>query len=287
MGEIPELSGLRRFPLARRGMMTGGLITGLTVLTTRVDAQAIHTDEQGLEAGEVSIPVEGGQIPGYAARPAGAGTVPVIVVNEEVFGVHDYIGDVCRRLAKAGYYAIAPEIYARLGDISKLRDFQEMDARFISKTPDRQVMSDLDSAVAFAAAHQGDQNRLGVIGFCRGGRNTWLYDAHNPRLKAAVSFYGAIQSPTSAIQPQSLLDVAAEIHAPMLTLNGRKDGASKVDYLEAVAAKARAAGKVVEVVLYDDAGHGFHADYRPSYVQADAIDGWNRAMAWFKKYGVA
>jgi carboxymethylenebutenolidase len=232
----------------------------------------------------VAIPVEGGTIPGYYAKPSGPGPFPIVLVNEEVFGVHEYIKDICRRLAKAGYAAIAPEIYARLGDISKVTSYDELNAKFISKAPDSQVMSDLDSAIAYAAAHGGDPNRLGVIGFCRGGRNAWLYDVHNPRVKAAVSFYGIVATPDTPIQPQSVLDVAGGIHGPLLGLYGDRDPANNIDDVQAAAAKARAAGKTIDIVIYPGAGHGFHADYRPSYVPAAAMDAWERTLAWFKKY---
>jgi carboxymethylenebutenolidase len=280
------MAGLRDFPLARRGLVTGGLATGFTVLTTRVDAQAIHTDSQGLIAGDIQIATSDGHIPGYGARPDGSGLFPIVVVNEEVFGVHEYIKDVCRRLAKAGYVAVAPEIYAREGDISKATDYQDLVARFISKAPDARVMSDLDSAVAWAADNHGDAGRLGVTGFCRGGRTTWLYAAHNAKLRAAVAWYGPVATPDTPIQPRSAMDVAAEIRCPLLCLDGAKDTTAVLADVQAAAAKARAAGKTVDVVVYPDAGHGFHADYRPSYVAADAQDGWSRALAWFKKYGV-
>jgi carboxymethylenebutenolidase len=267
--------------------MTTGLISGLTALTTRVEAQVIHTDTQGIDAGEVMIPVAGGQMPTYYARPTGAGPFPLVLVNEEIFGVHDYIKDVCRRFAKLGYVAVAPEIYFREGDITKVTDMGQLIGQFISKAPDDRVMADLDAAVAWAEANKGDAKRLGVTGFCRGGRNTWMYAAHNPTLKAAVAWYGPIEGQTTAIQPKTVMDIAAEIHCPLLGLYGAQDTGIKMDDVRAAAAKAKAAGKTVEIVIYPDAPHGFHADYRPSYRPADAADGWTRLQAWFKKYGVA
>jgi carboxymethylenebutenolidase len=286
MSDAHGLTGLKEYPLARRGVVTTGLISGLTMLTTRVEAQVIHTDAAGLDAGETTVAVSGGDMPLYYARPEGAGPFPIVLVNEEIFGVHDYIKDVCRRLAKLGYCAVAPEIYFREGDITKVTDMGQLIGQFISKAPDATVLSDLDAATAWAAANKGDAGRLGVTGFCRGGRNTWLYAAHNPRLKAAVAWYGPVAGGTSDIQPKTVLDIAAQIDCPLLGLYGGSDTGIAVADVQAAAAKARAAGKTVEIVVYPDAPHGFHADYRPSYRPADAADGWKRMLAWFHTYGV-
>jgi carboxymethylenebutenolidase len=281
------LQGLKSYTLARRGFVATGLISGFTLATTRVEAQAIHTDAAGLVAGPVSIPTADGLIPGYYARPEGAGPFPLILVNEEIFGVHEYIQDICRRLAKLGYAAIAPEIYARIPSFDKMTDVGQIIRDAISKTPDAQVMSDLDAAVAFAEANHGDPARLGVTGFCRGGRVTWLYAAHNPHLRAAVAWYGPIGGARTEIQPHTVMDIAAEIKCPLLGLYGEQDpGIPPIDVQEA-ADKAKAAGKTVEIVEYPDAGHGCHADYRPSYKPKDAADGWARMLAWFRKYGVS
>ena len=282
-----ETAGVSRFPLARRGFFMSSLMTGLTLATTRVEAQVIHTDSQGIEAGEVKIPVAGGELPGYYARPLGAGPFPIVLVVEEIFGVHDYIKDTCRRFAKLGYMAVSPELYARIADLSKMTDASQIFAQVISKAPDATVMTDLDSAVAWAAANKGNPAKLAVTGFCRGGHVTWLYATHNPNLKAAVAWYGPVAGGTSEIQPKNPIDLAAELKCPLLGLYGGLDTSIKVDDVQAAAAKARAAGKTVEIVVYPDAPHGFHADYRPSYKAADAADGWLRLQAWFKKYGVA
>ena len=282
-----EISGLTRFPLARRGMMMSGLISGFTLAVTTVQAQVIHTDSNGLVAGEVQIPTEDGMMPGYSAKPQGAGPFPTILVNEEIFGVHEHIKDLCRRLAKLGYLAVAPEIYAREGDLSKMTDPGQIVSQVINKTPDAQMLTDLDSAVAWAGKNGGDLGRLGVTGFCRGGRNTWLYDAHNPTLKAAVAWYGPVRSPTSDIQPKTVLDVAGQIHAPLLGMYGGQDNSISVADVQAAAETARKAGKTVDIHVYPDAPHGFNADYRPSYRKADAEDAWQRMLAWFKQYGVA
>ncbi len=272
--------------LGRRGFAMTGLIAGLTLATTRVEAQAIHTDAAGLAAGETRLPVGDGELPGYYARPDGAGPFPIVLVIEEIFGVHEYIRDVCRRLAKQGYFAVAPELYARIADLSKMSDVHRIIQEVILKAPDAQVFSDLDAAAAWAAGHGGDPARLAVTGFCRGGRDVWLYAAHNPALRAAVAWYGPIAGATSAIQPRSAGDVAGELKCPLLGLYGGQDASIKVADVEAAAARARAAGKQVEIVVYPDAPHGFHADYRPSYRAADAKDGWQRMLAFFRAHGV-
>ena len=279
--------GLSQFPLARRGMLMTSLISGFTLAVAPVEAQVIHTDTIGISGGEVKIPVSDGEMPGYAAKPIGAGPFPVILVNEEIFGVHEHIKDLCRRLAKAGYLAVAPEIYARQGDLSKMTDVQQIVAQVIAKKPDAELLSDLDAAVAWAGKNGGDLNRLGVTGFCRGGRNTWFFDAHSTQVKAAVAWYGPIKGAPSAIQPKTVADIAADIHAPLLGLYGGQDTGINVNDVEAAAEKARQAGKTVEIHVYADAPHGFNADYRPSYRKVDAQDGWSRMLAWFKKYGVA
>lgn len=287
MNDLHGLSGLTNYPLARRGMLMSGLMSGLTLATTRVEAQVIKTDTVGIEAGEVKIPVGDTELPGYYAKPVGAGPFPTVVVIEEIFGVHEYIKDTCRRFAKAGYAAIAPELYARLGDLSKMTDVQQIIRDVISKAPDATVMKDLDASVAYAAAHGGSATRLGVTGFCRGGRNTWLYAAHNPNLKAAVAWYGPVGGNPSEIQPKTATDVAGDLKCPLLGLYGGKDGGIKVEDVQAAAAKAKAAGKTVEIVVYPEAPHGFHADYRPSYRADDAADGVKRLLAWFKQHGAA
>jgi carboxymethylenebutenolidase len=286
-GADAELAGLRRFPFARRGFVTSGLVSGFTLATARVEAQAIHTDATGLEAGEVRVPVKDGALPAYAARPTGSGRFPIVLVVEEIFGVHEYIKDICRRLAKLGYLAVAGEYYARLGDLSAMTDGGQIVRDVISKAPDGQMMSDMDAVAKWAAAGQGDPTRLGIVGFCRGGRNVWLYAAHNPTLKAAVAFYGPVSGATSTIQPRTPLDLAAELKCPLLGLYGGQDTGIPEPTLREAETRARAAGRTVEIVVYPDAPHGFHADYRPSYRRADAEDAWARMLAWFRRYGVA
>ncbi len=280
------IEGLTQFSMKRRGFVMTGLITGFTLATARVEAQAIHTDADGIEAGPVQIPVKDGALPGYSARPQGSGPFPTVLVIEEIFGVHEYIKDVCRRFAKLGFLAVAPELYARLGDLSKMSDVQQIIRDVISKAPDATVLSDLDAASRWAIANHGDPARLAVTGFCRGGRDTWLYAAHNPDLKAAVAWYGPVAGGVSAIQPHTAADVAPTLKCPLLGLYGAKDDSIDVKAVQAAASAARQVGKKVEIVVYPDAGHGFHADYRPSYNAADAADGWQKALAFFHEHGV-
>jgi carboxymethylenebutenolidase len=286
MSDLHGLDGLIQSDLARRGFMMTTLISGLTLATTRVEAQVIKTDAAGIEAGEVMIPVSGGSLPGYFAKPVGAGPFPIVLVNEEIFGVHDYIKDVVRRLAKQGYAAVAVEIYARYADISKATDAGDIIRSIISKAADAVVMSDSDAAVAYAASHGGDASRVAVTGFCRGGRNTWLYDAHNPNVKAAVAWYGPVGGNPTELQPKTAQDVAGSLHGPLLGLYGGKDPGIPVEAVQKAEATAKAAGKKVEIVIYPEAPHGFHADYRPSYRADAATDGWARMLAWFKANGV-
>ena len=285
MIESPDLPGLTSFPIARRRVMTG-LMSGLTLATTRVEAQVIHTDTAGIEAGEAQV-----RWPTASAHllrpPAGRGRFPIVLVCEEIFGVHEYIKDICRRLAHAGYFAVAPEIYARIADLSKMTDVGAILRDVVARTPDAAALSDMDAAVAWAGANGGDPGRAGVIGFCRGGRNTWLYAAHSTTVKAAVAWYGPVGGATSDIQPKTPTDVAGALHCPLLGLYGGRDSGIPVAEVQAAAAKARAAGGMVEIVVYPDAGHGFHADYRPSYRAADAADGWRRMLAWLRTHGVA
>ena len=273
--------------LARRGFLMTSLMTGFTLATTRVEAQAIHTDSSGLVAQEVTIPVAHGRIPAYAARPDGRGPYPTVLVIEEIFGVHDYIKDVCRRLAKAGYLAVAPELYARLADLSKMSDPQQIIRDVISKAPDATILGDLDATAAWAAVDgDGDPRRLAVTGFCRGGRDVWLYAAHNPGLKAAVAWYGPLGGTPTAIQPRTALQAASALKCPLLGLYGGADPSSTPAEIRQAEQAARASGRSVEIVVYPDVPHGFFADYRPSYRPAAAADGWRRMMAWFASHGM-
>lgn len=285
---LEGLDGLVREPFSRRGFVMTGLISGFTLATTVVHGQAITTDSAGLEAGDVQIPTSDGQMPAYRAVPAGNGPFPIVLVIEEIFGVHEYIKDTCRRLAKQGYCAVAPEVYARQGDLTKMTDVQQIVREVISKKPDAELLADLDATAKWAAASsKGDAARLGVTGFCRGGRAVWLYAAHSPAVKAAVAWYGPLGGSRTDIQPKTAADVAGDIKAPVLGLYGGADTGIPVADVEKQRDTARAAGKTVEIVIYPDTPHAFHADYRPSYRKQPAEDGWAKMLAWFKTYGVA
>ena len=270
--------------LDRRGFVKTSLGAGFAAAVLPVQAKTmITTDTQGLTAGEVKIPTRDGEIPAYRAQPAGKTDLPVVLVVQEIFGVHEHIKDVARRLAKQGYLAIAPELYARQGDPTKYSDISLLMKEVISQVSDPQVMSDLDAAVAWAAKNGGG-GKLGVTGFCWGGRIVWMYAAHNPNLAAGVAWYGPV---ARAYHPgdKSAQDVAGAIKAPVLGLYGGADGGIPNDTLEKMRAALKAAGNTkVEIVIYPDTPHAFHADYRPSYRKEQAEDGWKRLTAWFKQY---
>ncbi|MFN0100473.1 MAG: dienelactone hydrolase family protein [Bryobacteraceae bacterium] len=266
----------------RRGFLVTKLAAGFAMAVRPVTAQTITTGTEGLTAGEVKISAAGGEIPAYRAMPAKGTNHPVVLVVQEIFGVHEHIKDVCRRLAKLGHMAVAPEMYARQGDVSKLTDFQEI-LKIVGKVPDSQVMADLDAAAAYAKKAGGDTAKLGITGFCWGGRVVWLYAAHNPQLKAGVAWYGRLVGPPTELTPKHPVDVAGSLHAPVLGLYGAKDRGIPLESVE----KMRAALKKGEIKVYDDADHGFHADYRPTYHKASADDGFRRLQEWFKRNGAA
>ena len=278
-------------PFSRRRFIVTSLGAGFALAVQPVMAQtAISTDSEGLTAGEIKVPAEGGDMPAYRAQPASGGNFPVILVVQEIFGVHEHIKDICRRLAKQGYLAIAPELYARQGDPRKYSNMQELMSEVVSKVPDAQVMGDLDASVAWAKANGSDTARLGITGFCWGGRITWLYAAHNPQIKAGVAWYGRIVGQTSELNPKNPIDVAAQLKGPVLGLYGGQDQGIPLDTLEqmrkALMASDNAASKASAIRVYDDAPHAFNADYRPSYRKEAAEDGWKRLLAWFKQNGV-
>jgi carboxymethylenebutenolidase len=271
----------------RREFLVTKLAAGFAAAVSPVTAETITTDTNGLDAGEVKIPVRDGQMPGYRARPAQGRAFPVVLVVQEIFGVHEHIRDLCRRFAKLGYLAVAPELYARQGDVSKIKDIQEINSQVVSKVPDAQVMADLDDAATWAASSQnGDANRLAIAGFCWGGRVVWLYAAHNPKLKAGAAWYGRLAGNTDDLRPKNPLDLAASVKAPVIGLYGGQDQGIPLDTVEKMRAALKAAGNKSEIIVYPDAPHGFNADYRPSYRQAAAADAWNRMLGWFKKNGV-
>jgi carboxymethylenebutenolidase len=277
-----------QFDVTRRGFTVATLATGFALAVQPVSAQTITTDTNGLDAGEVKIPTPDGMIPGYRAMPSAGGPFPVVLVVQEIFGVHEHIKDICRRFAKLGYLAVAPELYARQGDVSKIADIQEVISKVVSKVPDAQVMSDLDATVAWAkGTGKGDTAKLGITGFCWGGRIVWLYSAHNPNVKAGVAWYGRLVAQADDLHPMNPIDVVGSLKAPVLGLYGAADNGIPVESIERMRAALKEANKTAEIIVYPDTPHGFHADYRPTYRKENAEDGWKRLQAWFKKYGVA
>ncbi|MDI3383540.1 dienelactone hydrolase family protein [Xenophilus aerolatus] len=274
----------------RRTAIKAALGVGYAAATLPIAAQtAIKTSDEGLKAGPIKYTVNGFDVPAYAAAPAGKTGVPVILVIQEIFGVHEYIADTCRRFAKLGYLAIAPELYARQGDPKGYTDIPKLQAELVSKVPDAQVLGDLDGALAWAKANGGDTSKAGITGFCWGGRIVWLYAATG-KVKAGVAWYGRLVGQPSENTPKHPVDVAAGLQAPVLGLYGGKDQGiplDTVDKMKAALATGTPAAKASQFVVYPEAGHAFHADYRPSYLQSAAEDGWKRALAWFKQYGVA
>ena len=271
----------------REFFLTSTLAAGFTLAVRPLAASTIITPAEGLVMGEPKIQgADGVVVPGYYAKPATGSNFPVTLVVQEIFGVHEHIRDICRRLARLGHLAVAPELYVRQGDVSKIANFQEI-LPIAGRVPDAQVMSDLDATVKWSAANGGNASRLGITGFCWGGRIVWLYAAHNPNLKAGVAWYGRLIGVPAEHTPRNPLDLAPELKSPVLGLYGGKDSGISVDSVEQMKAAIAKAGKPSEIVLYPDAQHGFHADYRPSYNEAAAKDGWSRLQAWFKKHGAA
>jgi len=280
---------LPRTSWSRRGFVATSLATGFALSVQPVTAQTvIKTDSAGLTAGEVKVPTKDQEIPAYRAMPDKGGPFPTVLVVQEVFGVHEHIQDLCRRFAKVGYFAIAPDLYVRQGDPTKYTEIPKLVAELVSKVPDAQVMSDLDSTVAYAkGSGKADTAKLAITGFCWGGGIVWRYAAHNPGLKAAVAWYGPIERPRTELQPKYPIDLAADLKAPVLGLYGAADQGIPVDTVEKMAAACKAAGKTCEIKIYPDTPHGFNADYRPSYRAEAAKDGWAKMLDWFKKNGAA
>jgi carboxymethylenebutenolidase len=285
--ENPDLlSLLPRIDLTRRAMIVTSLATGFALAVQPVSAQTITTSSDGLTTGEVKIPTADGDIPAYRAMPATGGPFPVVLVVQEVFGVHEHIKDICRRFAKAGYFAVAAELFARQGDVSKINDVKDI-MPIVALVPDSQVMSDLDATVAWAkGTGKADIARLGITGFCWGGRIVWLYAAHNPKLHAGVAWYGPLNRNTTALQPQHPLNIAGELKAPVLGLYAGQDKGIPASDIEMMRDALKKARPKTQIIVYPDAQHGFNADYRPSYNGADAQDGWKRMLAWFSEHGV-
>lgn len=250
--------------------------------------EPIHTSADGLLAGLIEIPVQGGRMPAYRAAPATPGPHPLVIVVQEIFGVHEHIADVVRRFAQLGYLAIAPALYFRLGDPTQAGSIDELMQNFVYKTPDTQVLADLDATLAWADKHHpaSTTRPIGITGFCWGGRITWLYAAHQPRVQAGVAWYGRLEGKTSDITPRQPADIAAELKAPVLGLYGGQDTGIPLDTVERMQAALASAGQGSEIHVYPEAPHAFFADYRPSYRPAQARDGWERLLAWFHRHGV-
>ncbi len=288
--EIDSLAPGRDF--SRRDFVRTSVGSGFAAAVLPVTAQTVvKTDTAGLVTGEVMIPVGDFKMPAYRAAPENRPNAPVVLVVSEIFGVHEHIADVARRFAKAGYCAVAPELFVRQGDAGAYGEIAKLMSEVIAKVPDAQVMGDLDACVAWAKGQGADAAKVGVTGFCWGGRITWLYAAHGPAVKAAVAWYGRLVGDGTPLTPKHPVDLAAQLKAPVLGLYGGQDGGIPLETVEkmkaALAAAGTAAAKASQFVVYPDAPHAFHADYRPSYREAAAKDGWQRALAWFKANGVA
>jgi len=283
---VPAVGGVDRRTFVRGALGTGFAASVLPALAQT----AIRTDSTGLEAGEVMVPVGDFRMPVYRAAPQGRSGLPVVLVVSEIFGVHEYIADVARRFARAGYFAIAPELFVRQGDAQSYGEVGRLLAEVVAKVPDEQVLRDLDASLAWAKTQGADTSRSGITGFCWGGRITWLYAAHQPQLRAAVAWYGRLVGETSTLQPRHPVDIASALHGPVLGLYGDKDTGiplDTVDRMKAALAAGSAAAKKSEIVVYPDAPHAFHADYRPSFRKDAAEDGWRRCLDWFRAQGVA
>jgi carboxymethylenebutenolidase len=277
----------------RRGFIVTTLAAGFALAVQPIVAQTlITTDTNGLVAGEVKIAVKDGEIPAYRAMPEKGKNFPVVLVVQEIFGVHEHIKDLARRFAKRGYMAIAPELYARQGDVSKMTDVRELISKVVAKVPDAQVMSDLDATIAYAdKSGFGNQKKVAITGFCWGGRIVWLYAAHNPQIKAGAAWYGRLVAdknmPPSELQPTYPIDIAATLKVPVLGLYGGKDEGIPLTTVEQMRAKLKEGKSGSEIIVYENAPHGFNADYRPSYRKDAAEDAWKRMLDWFKKHGAA
>ena len=283
---VPPVAALSRRRFVRHSVGTGFAAAVLPV----VAQTAIRTDSTGLVTGEVMISVGDFKMPAYRAAPSGKVGAPVVLVVSEVFGVHEHIADVARRFAKAGYFAVAPELFVRQGDAQSYGEIAKLIAEVVNKVPDEQVMRDLDATVAWASGQGADAGKLGITGFCWGGRITWLYAAHNPAVKAGVAWYGRLIGQGTPLTPRHPVDVAAALSGPVLGLYGEKDTGIPLDGVErmkTVLAAGNAAARKSEFVVYPGAPHAFHADYRPSYVKEAAEDGWKRCLAWMRAQGAA
>lgn len=273
---------------SRRAFVTASVSAGFAAaVAPAIGSTVIQTDSSGLEAGETRIASGDIDMLAYYAKPSGGKNLPIVLLVQEIFGLHEHIRDLVRRLGKAGYLAIAPNLYQRQGDPTVVKDINQLVQDIVAKVPDAQVFRALDAAAVWAAANGGDINKLAVTGFCWGGRITWLYSAYSPAVKAGVAWYGRLVGKANPLQPLYPVDVAAQLHAPVLGLYGEADGGIPLDSVEKMRAALKAAGKPSEIIVYPKAPHGFNADYRPSYVSEFAADGWQRMLAWFRQNGVS
>jgi carboxymethylenebutenolidase len=286
--KMQDIVGLTKAaPLSRRGFMSASAATaaGYTLAAGPVRADAIKTDTNGLTAGDAKVMVAGGAMPVYFARPANGANPPVILVAMEIFGLHEYIRDVTRRLGKLGAFAVAPDYYFRKGDLTKIEEIPAL-IPIVNTKSDTELFADLDATVAWAKSQGANADRLGVMGFCRGGRTVWRYSTHNAGLKAGVAFYGSLADAPNEAMPINSIASAKDVKEPVLGLYGAEDQGIPVDQVNTMKAALAAAGKTAEFKIYPGAPHGFHADYRPTYRKEAAEDGWAQMTAWFKKYGV-
>lgn len=272
---------------SRRNFLVTTLPAGFALAVQPVSAQTITTENDGLTAGEVKVRVADGEIPAYRARPETGRNFPVVIVVQEIFGVHEHIKDLCRRLAKKGYYAIAPALYARQGDPAGIENIQTLIRDIVAKVPDAQVLTDIDSTLAFAGQNGGNVKKAAITGFCWGGRVVWLYAAHNPNIKAGAAWYGRVVGEPGELQPKHPIDIAASLTVPVLGLYGGKDQGIPLESLDKMRAALKPGKSKSEIIVYPNAQHGFNADYRPSYGKADAEEAWGKMLAWFKKHGAA
>jgi carboxymethylenebutenolidase len=285
MAPFPSLPGTD-VRLGRRELLLGSAAAGFALAVRPVAASTVTTPTQGLTAGWVSVPAADGAIKAYRARPAKGSGFPVVLVVQEIFGVHAHIQDVCRRLAQLGYLAIAPSLFDRQGDVTVLPDIAAI-LPLVATVPDAQVMADLDATAAWAAASgEGDVTRLGITGFCWGGRITWLYAAHNPMLKAGVAWYGRLVGTASERQPLFPIDLVSRLKAPVLGLYAGQDDGIPMESVQRMQAALKAAGSPSRIEVFPGVPHGFHADYRPTYRAAAAAAGWTQMRAWFRANGV-
>jgi carboxymethylenebutenolidase len=278
-------------PLARRGFIGASVLAGYTLAAGPLRAQTIiRTDTTGLTAGDVTIPTATGGMPGYRAKPASGSGHPIVFVLQEVFGLHEWVRDICRRFAKEGYLAVAPGYYFRQGNLDGLTDFQNQIAPIVMRKPDAELKSDLDATAAWASSSDGgNAGKLAVTGFCRGGRNTIIYAAHNPNLKAAVAWYGGnVVAPVNhEFLTDRAVDVAEKIKCPLLGLYAGDDPGIPQDHVDQLKAALARSGQKTEMVVYPGAKHGFLADYRATYSAETSAQAWPRCLAWFKAHGAA